>query len=141
MRGTAFSLAALLQLRAAIAMPAELIAGGAIAGRDLQDLQIRDKVQPKRDCGSWKMYCGGVPNAKGGRGQSAEGACNNACYYINFLAPTKGTYQAVYDPDVSDTKNREQSGCQPKAGNDANSICNDMPFSQRCDEYFHITDP
>lgn len=29
-----------------------------------------------RDCGSFTMSCDG-----------AEGACNNACYYINCIAP------------------------------------------------------
>lgn len=86
-----------------------------------------------RDCGTWVMYCGGVPNAgpNGERGQSAEGACNNACYYINFLAEKKGEYTAKYDPDESNDHNRQHSGCQPQNGNDATSICNVMPFSQR----------
>lgn len=108
----------------------------AVVPQDLERVHPRDVLTKRagRDCGTWVFYCGGVPEAgkKGERGVSAEGACNNACYYINFLTKN-GDYTATYDPDLSQTKNREHSGCRPKAGNNAASICNVMPFSQRYD--------
>lgn len=64
-------------------------------------------------CGSWVYGC-----------SRAEGACNNACWYINFVSG--GSYRATYDPDQSANRNRRQSGCQTNDG----SVCNLMPTSQ-----------
>jgi len=81
-------------------------------------------VHSKRatDCGTWTMYCGGLPG-NGSRGQGAEDGCNNACYYINNVDPN---FMATYN--TGDNSNaRVQPGCQTQQG----TVCNDMPFSQR----------
>jgi hypothetical protein len=81
------------------------------------------------DCGTWTLYCGGVPLASGGRGSSAEGACNNACYYTNVV---NTNFRARYRSDVDSGANRVQSGCQTQQG----SVCNKIPFSQRFHDPF-----
>lgn len=77
-------------------------------------------------CGTWTMYCGGLPPASGSntRGPSAEDACNNACYYINSINPG---FVATYDSSVDNDREHQQSGCTTQQG----SVCNKMPFSQR----------
>lgn len=102
---------------------------------------IEERVHPRdvlveragRDCGTWTMFCGGAPRVDGTRGVPAEGACNNACYYINFHTPAQ-EYVATYQTDSNTKKSREQSGCQTsgRSGTGGGSVCNNMPFSQRC---------
>lgn len=86
------------------------------------------------DCGTWTMYCGGKPLAdgSGNRGDSAEGACNNACYYINNVDPS---FVATYRSDTDRNRNRRQAGCRTQQG----SVCNLTPFSQRFHDPFELT--
>ena len=74
-------------------------------------------------------------NCKGG-----EGACNNACYYINCQAQAKKIKDAdkiVYTgPKSKDNdQNRRESGCQariPQKPNDSvTSVCQAFPYSQK----------
>lgn len=83
-----------------------------------------------RDCGKFVMYC-----------EKAAGACNNACYHINCFDKNSATMVYVntldrlwltnggssYDAGNTNTKNRQQSGCETADG----AICNKLPFSQR----------
>lgn len=107
------------------------------APREVDRVHARDVLIQRagRDCGTWTFYCGGVPDNGGdgstGRGRSAEGPCNNACYYINFQGssnPRNPSYTASYRADIDNDRSRQQSGCQTKTGG---SVCNNMPFSQR----------
>jgi hypothetical protein len=99
-----------------------------------RDLPVKRSV----DCGKWTMYCGGAPVVDGsGRGATAEGACNNACHYINKIDPL---FVAHYRKDTDNAKNRIQAGCATQQG----SVCNSMPFSQRFHDPFEQdfqTDP
>lgn len=74
-------------------------------------------------------------NCKGG-----EGACNNACYYINCQAQAhkiKDADKIVYTgPNSKDNdQNRRESGCQarhPQKPNDSvTSVCQAFPYSQK----------
>ncbi|ROV91229.1 hypothetical protein VMCG_09368 [Cytospora schulzeri] len=77
-----------------------------------------------RDCGSFQMSCVG-----------AEGACNNACYYINCLGRTPGVIapnpnRVTYignGQDAENSRNRLHSGCNAATGG---SVCRNFPFSQ-----------
>lgn len=99
-----------------------------VTPQSVERLHARDVLVKRagRDCGTWTMFCGGVPGSGDKRGKPAVGACNNACYFVNYLSG--GEYIATYDPSVDNARNREQSGCQTSDG----SVCNAMPFSQRC---------
>ncbi|KAK7419199.1 hypothetical protein QQZ08_010967 [Neonectria magnoliae] len=81
-----------------------------------------DRLFPRqaRDFGTFTVNCKG-----------AEGACNNACYYINCEtqgAPdaTKITYIGPGNT-VENDRNRVESGCQTSGG----SVCGNYPFSQK----------
>ncbi|KAF2717421.1 hypothetical protein K431DRAFT_288559 [Polychaeton citri CBS 116435] len=54
----------------------------------------------------------------------AEDACQNACYYVNYV---NTNFIATYSSSVDNDRERAQSGCQTQQG----SICNLAPFSQR----------
>ncbi|KAK2597376.1 hypothetical protein QQS21_006000 [Conoideocrella luteorostrata] len=89
----------------------------------------RLQARAGQDFGILKFDC------KGG-----EGACNNACYYINCQAPVHN----VKDPDKivytgpgskDNDQNRRESGCQarhPQKPNDSvTSVCQAFPYSQK----------
>ena len=93
-------------------------------------------IKRSTDCGTWTMYCGGLPPDDGEteRGSTAEDACNNACYYLNNV---NTNFVATYSSSVDNNAERVQSGCQTQQG----SVCNNMPFSQRFhDDFEQVVD-
>ncbi|EME83905.1 uncharacterized protein MYCFIDRAFT_195106 [Pseudocercospora fijiensis CIRAD86] len=108
--------------------------GATVVPRDTTNLGSHDiqhdRIIKRSDRGRWTMFCGGTPPTQGSqtRGRSIEEACNNACYYMNFVKPD---FVATYDSNTDNNKNRIHSGCRSRDG----SVCNKMPFSQRWHDF------
>lgn len=109
------------------ASPLEPSRADALSGMSLAHLPVKRAT----DCGTWTMFCGGLPPKDGStqRGAPAEGACNNACFYMNFI---NRDFVASYDSSADNDHSRVQSGCETRDG----SVCNKMPFSQRFHDDF-----
>jgi Deoxyribonuclease NucA/NucB len=101
---------------------------GLAAGSDIGNFYApgrADRMLHRRagkDFGTFKVDCAG-----------AEGACNNACYYINCQTrgnpdANKITYIGPNGNNGEDDHNRYESGCQAQQGG---SVCGNYPFSQK----------
>lgn len=84
------------------------------------------------DCGTWTMFCGGLPPPPGAEAKPIEEACNNACFYTKYM---NESFVATYRTNTNTERSRRQSGCDTQHG----SVCNRMPFSQRFHDEFEQT--